>query len=184
MVRDAIVARIESVPGVGPVHAWERFAQRESELRALYVAQDTLAGWYVRLVASEERIDTVGWSHVVDRWRVVALRALDDAARSEIAHDELVEAVRGAFRADGTLGGVVESIEDRGLRGLQIEDSGPLMWAGKLCHHTRMSLATTCSVEIGVDASDDFLRTGLGWEQAENPPSPDAPDVVDVREAA
>ena len=145
-IRDAITARIETVPEIGSVHSFERYAAREVFLRGLYTreldGQTVLHGCTVRFVSSAERTGGDSWSHLVDRWRIVAVRALDDAARSERAHDEAIDRLRGAFRGDDTLGGVVAGITDGGLRGIQVDDSGPLMWSGVLCHHTRMSLAT------------------------------------------
>ena len=42
LVRSALAGLIASVPDVGRVHAYQRFASREAEMKALYVA--TIAG--------------------------------------------------------------------------------------------------------------------------------------------
>ena len=59
LVRSALADLIASVPEVGRVHAYQRFASREAEMKALYVANiagaDQLRGWFVTRTATRER---------------------------------------------------------------------------------------------------------------------------------
>lgn len=148
-IRDAIKATIETVPGVGLVHTYERFAIREKDFRALYetgVAPDTrILGWHIRRVLTRERSPAVGRSVVANEWTIRGFMGLDDAAASELTFDGLVESIADVFRANPDLGGVVASTtqEDSELAGIQVIDSGPVMFAGVLCHSARLQLFTT-----------------------------------------
>lgn len=145
-IRDAICTTMRTVSGVGVVHNYQRYAHGMDTLKAMYMATGSkqLLGWHVtRLAASEygriqprsvERID----------WRIQGVMALDDAAQSELAFDDLVEALRDAFRNDDTLGGTVATCTqpDGNEAGLQVDDAGPVMFANVLCHGVRLSLHT------------------------------------------
>ncbi|MBI1386283.1 MAG: hypothetical protein GC150_15360 [Rhizobiales bacterium] len=145
-IRGAIAAKIAAVAGVGKVHAFERYAKGESDLRSMYVTDGVLAGWYVRRIATRELSPHPGRSIVWHRWRLGGFKGLLDAETTEIAFDETVEAIRAAFRVDDTLGGLVttctEPEGDGALAGVQLDDSGPVMFCGVLCHAARLSLST------------------------------------------
>jgi hypothetical protein len=74
--------------------------------------------------------------------------SLDDAAASELVFDDLIESIRDAFAADETLGGTVAqcAVPDdgsgNGESGIQLDDTGPAMFAGVLCHVCRLGLNT------------------------------------------
>lgn len=141
-IRDAIAGKIAAVPGSGVVHSFERYSKREADFRPFYEDAGTIRGWHVRRATTSETVPARG-RHVVDhRWQIRGYRALDDATASERAFDELVEALRDAFRADETLGGVVATINIGEQAGLQVEDSGPVMFAGVLSHSVRCALTT------------------------------------------
>lgn len=146
LIRAAIVAKLETVPGIGRVHGYERFADRKSELADLYVAGGQLLGWNVRRIATAETSPAIGRTVVTHRWRIRGFMALADEAASEIAFDTLIEAIGDAFRDDDTLGGTVATcIVEEGSApqaGIQVEDSGPVDFAGVLCHAAQLSLAT------------------------------------------
>jgi hypothetical protein len=142
-IRAAIKAKIESVAGAGVVHDYERYADRIADFKALFVTGSTLKGWLIRRVATEEKSPAVGRYLVTHRWQLRAYQGLDDAAASEKAFDSLIESVRDAFRADDTLGGVVGTcILPDDVAGVQVEDAGPVMFAGVLAHSARCALAT------------------------------------------
>ncbi|WP_316978047.1 hypothetical protein [Shumkonia mesophila] len=142
-IRAAIKAKLESVPGIGLVHSYERYAHDQKAFRTLFETSGKVLGWLIRRVATRETSRTIGRHDVTHRWQIRGYMSLDDAAASEIAFDDLVEAGRDAFRADETLGGVVDdTVGDGDSIGLQVEDSGPVMFAGVLCHSVRLGLTT------------------------------------------
>lgn len=201
-IREAICRRIAAArTGAGcdrgVVHRYQRYAREESALRALYVRDGLLHGWYVTRVGTLTVPDSAGYVRTVHRWRIVGLRALDDPAQlpnrtdcpdqpwpdSERSHDQAIESVRAAFLADDTLGvdaegcPYVETTTWEGRQGLQVDDSGPAMWCRTLVHMTRCTLVTVCSEAVGDGADlDDLLRAGIAWDLA--PPHYDAGDAA------
>lgn len=142
--RAAIVATMQTVTGLGQVHAYERFAKQDAAFRDLYKSGDRILGWHVRRVSTRETSAVMGRYHGQIGWRIRGFMSIDDAAASEQAFDALIETLRDAVRADESLGGVVDSTldPDSGQVGLQLDDSGPVMFAGVLCHGCTLSLTT------------------------------------------
>lgn len=149
-IRTAIVTTLSSVMDVGVVHDRERYAVDQARLKQLYWSTrlNQLRGWYVRRLQTSEFGELRQTSVERIRWRLVGLMTFDDAAASELVFDELLERVRDTFRVDDTLGGTVAQCsipEDGGgatESAIQIEDSGPAMFAGVLCHVARLGLNT------------------------------------------
>jgi hypothetical protein len=145
-IRAAIAAKIRGITGAGVVHTYERYAKTMGGLKALYLAPDSgvLRGWHVRRVTTVEHQLALGRYAVDHHWQLRGLMALDDARASEESFDLLVEQIRDAFRADDTLDGLIATmIDDQKLAGLQVEESGPVMFAGEvLCHAVRCGLQT------------------------------------------
>ncbi len=141
-IRTAIAAGISSVPGVGMVHTFERFAKANSEFRPLYESAGKILGWNVRRVRTEEKSDAAGQWMVTHTWSIKGFMGLDDGGDSELVFDRLVEAIRDRFRADETLGGVVDTTVVEDVAGIQVDDSGPVMFAGVLCHSVKLRLVT------------------------------------------
>ena len=177
--------RVEYPLGVC-VHRYERYAAREGDLRAHYLSPATgvekkapgiLIGWHVRRVSTVELEGDSQYTRTAHRWRALAIMALNDpvpgkpeAAEfepSEIVFDRMLECVRAKFREDDALIDpdddelLAETTRYEGRQGFQIDDSGPVMFAGVLCHMARCSIVTVCSEEMGVEATDDFETAGL-----------------------
>lgn len=79
-------------------------------------------------------------------WTIRGYLSFNDAQASELTLDSLVEQFRAAVRADLTLGGVCQSgplgdAEDD-VDGVQVLESGPLTFAGALCHGIVLQLKT------------------------------------------
>lgn len=152
-VRTALVARLRAVPDIGIVHDRERNASDLAKLKALYVspAHNQVRGWYVRRVATSETGNLQALTVEQARWRIVGVMSLDDAAASELVFDGLIEQVRTAFAVDETLGGTVDQCSEPGNSdgacGIQLDDAGPVMFGGVLCHACRLSLTTVRYLE-------------------------------------
>jgi hypothetical protein len=143
-IRNAIAAKIAAVPDIGKVHEYERFAKGEKDFRTLYEHNGQIRGWNVRRLTKAENAPAQGCYNVLNKWRISGFLSLDDANQSEIVFDNLVEAVCDAFRADETLGGLIAGtvMDNPNVAGIQVEDSGPVMFAGVLCHSARLVLYT------------------------------------------
>jgi hypothetical protein len=144
--RAAIVANLESIADIGRVHDHEPYAADLQTLQAFYLATiagvPQLRGWYVRRTATKETSRALGRYEELVSWKIQGFLALNEAARSEFAFDTLLEAIRDAFRSDETLSGtVVTTVTDEGA-GVQVAMSGPVMFAGVLCHGATLTLAT------------------------------------------
>lgn len=151
-VRAAIVMRLAAVPDIGMVHARERNASDLARLKTLYwsATHTQLRGWFVRRVATAETGNVLGRTVEQARWQIVGVMSIDDASASELAFDDLIEAVRDAFAQDETLGGTVDQCTDPagdGASCVQLDDAGPVMFAGVLCHACKLSLTTVRYLE-------------------------------------
>lgn len=150
-LRAAIVAKLQGIAGIGVVHDHERYAHAMDTLKALYVpaGEQQLRGWFVRRVGIHEV--SAGGSRRVQTvtWRIQGVMALDDASASELAFDALIETITDTFRADPTLGGLVltPKPEDEDA-GVQVVDSGPVMFANVLCHAARLALTTRQLISV------------------------------------
>ena len=147
-IRAAIVARIASVPDAGIVHDRERYLRAEERFRRLYVTtladgSEQLRGWWVRRESVRETQPSIGRRLDVTSWHVQGFLALSDEAATETTFDDLIEQIRDAFRADLSLGGLVDA-GGMGSEpdGLQLLDVGPVTFCGVLCHSATLSLTT------------------------------------------
>lgn len=148
-IRAAIKTRIESVPAVGVVHDYERFAAEQAKFREFYlygvVPNQRVTGWHIRRAATREiYIDVNRWVIYHD-WRIRGFMSINDADGTEKIFDNLIEAVRDAFRASPMLTAEPdhsEVVTDEERAGVQVPDSGPVMFSGVLCHGARLELTS------------------------------------------
>lgn len=145
--RAAIVALMLTVANVGRVHDEEPYARAEAAFRELYGWEDesgvtSLRGWYVRRTRTAERAAGLGRTINAHTWLVRGFASLDSAAGSGKAFDDLVEAVRLAYRNDITLGGAIDPGPLDNPAGFQVADIGPVVLAGVLCHGATLNLTT------------------------------------------
>jgi hypothetical protein len=143
-IRDAIKNVMLGVADVGVVHTYERYSNSLDVLKVLYVSNGQLRGWYIRLLKTQRASPSRGRTAILHTWRIRGFMALDDAATSELTFDALIESLQEAFNAHETLDGLVgaTSFPDQHVDGLQRDDSGPVMFAGVLCHSAVLTLNT------------------------------------------
>ena len=151
-VRAAIVALVETVDAIGKVHAYQRFAGKNDDLRSLYTVDGEVRGWHVQRVSARRRRLGSGRELVTSTWAVTGFLSFVDAEASELVMDGLVEEIVSAERADPTLGGLVRGLPVDEAAGFQLLDAAPVMFAGLLCHRARLSLFTQ---EISAAQADD-----------------------------
>ena len=146
-IRSAIKTKLEGVADVGVVHDYERFTTEQAKFRELYVAgaagNQRVKGWNIRRAATRETfIDLNRWV-VVHTWRIRGFMSIEDAEATEKTFDNLIEAFRDAVRVNPTLTAEPdhsEAITDEERAGVQVTDSGPVMFAGVLCHSAQLEL--------------------------------------------
>jgi len=195
-IRDALVAKLSSVPGIGRVHGYERFASGEKAFRELYADGGRILGWHVRRVARRAvRISDAMTYQVQLDWQVRGFHSLDDAGQSELAFDALLDAAIEALNADPTLGGLVADNTTERAAGAQLVDAGPVMFSGVLCHGATLTLTTVHTQETLADtaALDDLLTVHadydvdphtpehhIAWAGEDHTVAPDAEDSISV----
>jgi hypothetical protein len=147
-VRTAIAATLLSVADIGAVHDYERYSHDLDTLKKLYYSPShrQLRGWFIRRVATQE--EGILPPRYLERvtWQIRGVMALDDAGGTEKKMDDLIEAIRDAFRNNRTLNSTVMkqgALPAASPRGMQLDDFGPVMFGGVLCHGVRLSLVTT-----------------------------------------
>ena len=142
-IRAAIKAKLVAIPDIGVVHDYERLAASVGKLKALYVVDGKLLGWHIRRVATGEVSPVIGRYTIDHRWQIRGFMAIDDAAESERTFDDLIEAIRDAFRADETLNNLIGGTQAPPPSiGVQLIEHGPVMFADVLCHGARLAYAT------------------------------------------
>lgn len=146
--RAALYAILQTVPGIGVVHAYERMAADLSKLKQLYFspAHQQIRGWFIRRVSVRETGILIPAYLEVVEWQIRGFMALDDSASTELVMDDLIEVVRDTLRGNQTLNATVLKLGLLGAktdRGLQLQDFGPYLFGGVLCHGAKLSLVTT-----------------------------------------
>lgn len=142
-IREAIVAKLQNVPGIGRVQAYQRYSDDLASLSDFYMDGDgLLLGWYVRRVSVDEgRIGKQ--TPEVTKWEIVGFRAVVDADESELLFNDLIDAVRAAFRDDAwpSLGRDVHTRVGEGESGIQVKTIEHVVFgAGVLCHSATLGL--------------------------------------------
>ncbi|MEO5363444.1 MAG: hypothetical protein H7838_07450 [Magnetococcus sp. DMHC-8] len=143
-VRQAIIARLEDVPDIGRIYPYQPYLRSEQALRELYVTDGLLLGWFVRRVATRESAPSIGRWVETHTWLIWGVMAIGTDGASETAFDAMIEAIRGAFREDQTLGDVVANTATSEVAGIQVENAEPVLFCGVLCHSVRLLLHTVC----------------------------------------
>lgn len=141
-IRTAIVATLEAISDIGVIHNHEPYLKTEAKLRDFYLSGGTIKGWHVRRIATRETAPFIGQKEEAVTWRIWGVQAFSDDGSSEIAFDGSIEAIRDAFRADETLGGRIARTGNEDVTGIQVEQSGPVMFCGVLCHSASLLLVT------------------------------------------
>ncbi len=146
-VREAIVAKLKTVSGIGVVNAFEPLAASMDALKRYYLppASKSLKGWFVRRVSTQEVGEIYERGVEFTTWRIQGYLSVADEGASEIAAQDLVESIRQAFREDYDLGGVVASQSAPSSRGeihLQLRELSTVMFCDVLCHSIRLELST------------------------------------------
>ncbi len=143
-IKQAIVNVLNSVPEIGKVQPYQRYASRNNKLDDFYKDEPKgqIRGWFVRQGSWRQSLQVASCSERTRIWRIQGFMSLNDDQQSEVVFDDLLERINAAFMADRTLGGTVKRIGDNNEYGIQLDDVGPVMFAGVLCHGAKLRLTT------------------------------------------
>ncbi len=134
LVRTKIKARIESVPNMGIVHTYERWAADWGKFIALFKASTgEILGWEISRVAAPGTYLNTVEEEVSHKYLIRGYMGLQDAAETELLFNEKIEAMRDAFRSDMTLGGLNELPAGFDCRLIE-----PRSFGSVLCHYTEI----------------------------------------------
>lgn len=143
VIRDAIVTTLAAIPDIGKVHGYQRYSARAKDLVDVYAYKGQLRGWFVRRFSVVDKDVSLGSRRETTHWYIRGYMAIDDANQSELAFDALLDAIRAAFRAEWlptNLGSTVIHRIYNEQMDISIDETGPVMFAGVLCHSARCSL--------------------------------------------
>ncbi len=144
-VRTAIVAQLQTVTGIGRVHAYQRYAANNKALADCYVQDGQLRGWFVRRLSVQEKTGTRNRNVEISRWLLRGYLAVSDEQQSELEFDGVIDGIRAAFRAEQPLAGAAvwtRATDANGQAGIALTESAPVLFAGVLCHAASCSLFT------------------------------------------
>lgn len=146
-IRAAIKAKLDGIADLGQVHDRQRWAKDAKTLADLYrsATHGEIRGWDISwesLSETDGHVDDAGVE--VIRWVIRGRIGFEDADGTEKVLEALVDAIRAAFKADQTLGGVVAQISDPdgGEFAVQVAEYGPIRFAGALCWSAELKLLT------------------------------------------
>lgn len=157
-IRAALVALLQTVPSMGAVHNYERFSRNPKDFQALYQQGRDIRGFFVRRQSWREMPYSSTRNKVRTRWTIRGFASLVDADATELAFDRLLDEVAATVRAkpvfyDAEDNALCHTVTDDGAS-LQLDESGPVMFAGVLCHAATFSLTTEHLEEIEPHISD------------------------------
>lgn len=165
-IRDAIVAKLNAIVGIGKVHHYERYAVQQSKLKEFFEFDKQILGWVVRRGGFKKTMIADGIFMVRTHWQVRGYMSLDDAAESELKFDNLANLVQAVLANDPTFG-LASWVPDYEIKA-ELE---PVMFCGILCHSADISFDTVHEETATIDgisggAIDDFLRLNAQFDIA------------------
>ena len=148
-VRNAIVATLNSVADIGVVHAFPRYASNSADMKAFYVSptHQQLRGWHIERQSVREEGALQERTVENARWLITGLLALSDGGESFLQFDDLIEAVRDAFRFK-TFDNTVALTDGQNAAYIQGEAMDQVMFGGVLCHRARLYLPVNTLLEV------------------------------------
>lgn len=147
-VQAAIVAKLQTISGIGIVQERERFARDQKTLAEFYAAEfdgkKRIQGWFIKREACREISPMIGRTIHIASWKIIGYFVFDDAGDSEGRLNEVIDRIGDAFRDDYTLGGAIVGHDlENNTSGIQLELNENVMFAGVLCHRATLALHTT-----------------------------------------
>jgi hypothetical protein len=135
--RAAIAAKIASLPDIGIVHDYERWAADSAKFIEFFTATiggvSQIRGWEIsRKKAVEDTTSTRGHIYLIKGYM-----GLKDAAATEKTFNGLIEEIALAFRRSQSLGGAT-----LGHDFIQVQTIEARMFGSVLCHCAELSI--TC----------------------------------------
>lgn len=159
-IRNAIVAKLTAITGIGKVHGYERYAAQQSKLKDLFEINGRILGWVVRRSGFKKTAIADAIFTVRSQWSVRGYMSLDDAAQTEILFDTLADLLQATLANDPTFG-IASWVPDYELKAV-LE---PVMFFGVLCHSATITFDTVHEETATIDGVlDEFLRLNAQYD--------------------
>jgi hypothetical protein len=148
------MSQLNTVSGIGTVHSYQRYADREKQLADLYQNNGRLHGWFIRRVSVVEKVFGTGDNIEQSIWLIRGYLAINDVSASELEFDALLDSIRAVFRVDAgdpwqainVSGDYVSTLytdqPSKEQIGFSVLDSQPVLFSGVLCHSAECQLIT------------------------------------------
>ncbi len=164
-LRDAIVAKVTAITDIGKVHKYERYAKKATDLKELYVYNSRVQGWMLRRAGFKKTQVGDGHFDVRTHWELRGYLSLDDADKTELIMDGLIDMVQMVISNDHTFSGKGRWIEEHVVTGAH----EPMMFCGVLCHGATLTFDTkhqeTTTIGNGdIGSLDDFNTVNAQYD--------------------
>lgn len=132
-----VAAILATVPDIGRVHAYRRAVAAQTDIEAVFkdVVTGQIRGWEVSREATASQDMLVAGTRERHQIVVYGYMSINDAKRSEETFQELVEAVRDAFRVKRNLNGKAFDTTPMSARTVTAA-----MKAGVLVHYCELTM--------------------------------------------
>ncbi len=173
-IRAAISAIMKSVPNIGTVHLYERYASTQSALLKFYGSGNKILGWNIRRLTKRELKQSTSNQQI--EWEIRGFLSLNDEGATELVMDDYADAICNAINTNATLNETVDSIRVDAYNGARITESRPVMFAGVLCHSVKIRLETLSektSVDLTTLANFEVLHAESSLSD-----DPDVPKTI------
>lgn len=160
-IRNAIVAKLNAIVGIGKVHGYERFAVQQSKLKELFEYRSRILGWVVRRSGLKKNSIADAVFKVRSNWEINGYMSLDDADETEILFDALIDLVQLTLSNDPTFGGIADHVPDYELK----VSTEPVMFCGVLCHSVTINFDTVHDEISSIESSlNDFMMLNSQYD--------------------
>lgn len=152
-IRNAIVAKLSAIVGVGKVQSFERYANQQSDLKSFYLDDDRILGWVLRRTGFRKTALGDAIYSIRCQWELRGYMSLRDEKATELTFDALVDLVQLSLSNDPTFGGIASWVENYEIKAT-LE---PVMFCTILCHSVTINFDTQHEETTTIDqALNDF----------------------------
>jgi len=129
---DQLQSRIADLDNAGAVHIYQRYTRTPEELKEILEdkATGTIRGWFISRTRLTSEQSTSDYNTVVHTFTLHGYLSVSDVDMSEIAFQEMLDGIRGAFCPQDRLSDTCELV-----RPVQFEIIGHARIGGHLCHY-------------------------------------------------
>jgi hypothetical protein len=126
---------LETVSGIGAVHAYERSSRSLAEYFALMTSGGKVNGWMIHRLSTDSQREVYPLIERYHTYRISAIYELDDVNTSEVTFQAILDAIFEVFKSRNTLNGQALDSEPVSIDSVDMEEFG-----GRLFHTAALTL--------------------------------------------